>query len=188
MAVLDFIETIPSYANDIAENLKVIFGSPQEGLSDKQVYAIALTVACYLKNEKLVNDLKKESRLLVEDSEFVAIKAAIAIMLQNNCYFKFAQGCENEEVKKLPSDMFMAITSNPPVESLNFEMYMLVASILGGCEHCCNVHTRKLTKKGVEPITIRNIARITAVVKAAAEILEIERIRSYDFMVRGESL
>lgn len=179
---------IPSYATDVLENFKRLFSEQQEGLNEQQVAGIAMATCLVKKSEKLLNIIKFNAKFTIDEVEFSGVKAAVAIMLQNNIYYRYMGEMDNSEIKSLPSDMFMNVLSSPPIDQLNFEIYMLATSIVNNCKYCCTVHSNKLLKKGLEPLALRNIARIVAIVSAVADIIEIERIRSYDFLLREQNL
>lgn len=179
---------IPDYAGDILENFKKIFTEQQEGLSEIQVAGIAIATCLVKKNEKLLNIIKFNNKFLIDEQEMNGLKSAVAIMLQNNIYYRYFGEIDIEEVKVLPSDLYMTVISSPPIDQVNFEIYMLATSIVNGCKYCCSVHSKKLMKKGVEAIALRNIAKIVAIVAGVSDIMEIERIRNYDFLLREQNL
>ena len=69
-----------------------------------------------------------------------------------------------------------------------FLIFCLTASIISGCEHSISIYTKKLKKHDLNDDAISFIAEITAALKAISDVLEIERMRSYDFLIRDESI
>ena len=111
------------------------------------------------------------------------------MMAMNNTYYHFIKDIESDDdLGAKESGLRMESVTNPAINQTEFDMYCLAVSILHGCNYCCNVHSRKLRAKGVTDGMIGDIARIVSVLKAARDTLDIERMRSYDFIVREESI
>lgn len=188
MLFINYEQLLPDYASDLTANLKNLFQNTQEGLNDTQVAGVALATALTLGNEKLVNIIKLNPRFSITEEELRGLKAATAIMLQNNTYYKIFSDVKDEGVRALPSGLEMTILQNPPIDQVNFEIYALAVSVANGCAYCCNVHIKKLKTKGLEDVAIRNVIKIVSIIKATAQTLEIESIRFYDFIVRDQSI
>ncbi len=73
------------------------------------------------------------------------------------------------------------------VEDVDFALYSLCAAILYNCRHCIKQYTDSLLKYGLGIESISKVAKLAAVLKSAADALEIESVRSYDFIVREEN-
>ena len=90
--------------------------------------------------------------------------------------------------KKMSSHLSLSNLTNHNIDKKDFSKYCLSASIINGCHYCMDIHIKNLKKYNCSPKTIRDIGRIVSIIKAAGDVLEIERMRSYDFVVREESL
>ncbi len=188
MSINSLLKRIPEYAQDIKQNLSAIFSAPLQGLTQEQLCGIALA-ACYsIKHEHLLNNIRAEAKIYLEDNHFEAAKSAAIIMSMNNIYYAFTQAVENEEIKQLPSALQMDVINNSGIDQTDFEMYMLGVSILNSCDYCINVHTRKLLKKGIELAAINNIGRIVSVLKAVSDVLYLESLRNYELTPRSENI
>ena len=188
MSINSLLKRIPAYAQDIKLNLSAIFSNPLPGLTKEQLFGIALA-ACYsLKHEHLLNNIRAEAKVYLEDNHFEAAKSAAIIMAMNNVYYAFIQAVKNEEIKKLPSSLHMAAINNSSIDQTDYEMYMLGVSIINRCDYCINVHTNKLLKKGIEVNAIHNIGRIISVLKAVADVLHLESMRNYELAPRSENI
>jgi alkyl hydroperoxide reductase subunit D len=188
MSIDAIADKIPSYADDIKLNLMDIFSNEVEGLTVQQVYGIALSCSYNLKHEKLLNNFRNEAKIILDDSQREATKKAAAIMAMNNTYYMFSHMISNDEIRKMPADLHMHVLTDHGIDKTDFEMYLIGVSILNNCEYCVNFHAERLLRRGVSHIAIRNIARIASVLRAVVEVLEIERLRNYDFIARESNL
>ncbi len=189
MSIAKIIKKLPEgYAKDIKHNLEAIFKG-MEGLSSEQLYGVALTAGYYLKNEQMLNHIRGEAKLHLEESYADACKMAVVLMAMNNTYYRFAHDMvDDAEIKAMQTDLQMEVLHNPGIPLVDFEVLCLAVSILRGCKTCVQIHIKKLQKRGFNKVAIRNIGRVVSVFCAVAEALEIETLRSYDFAARGPSL
>lgn len=188
MSINSLLKKIPPYAQDIKQNLSTLFVNPLQGLSQEQLCGIALATCYAIKHENLLNNIRAEAKIYLEDIHFEAAKAAAIIMSMNNVYYEFTQAIENTEIKEMSSGLQMDIINKSGIDQTDFEMYMLAVSILKGCGYCINVHANKLIKKGVEIAAIHNIGRIVAVLKAVGDVLSLESLRNYELPARSENI
>jgi alkyl hydroperoxide reductase subunit D len=188
MSIDVIADKIPSYADDIKLNLMEIFSDQVEGLTVQQVYGIALSCCYNLKHEQLLNNFRNEAKVILDDSQLVATKKAAAIMAMNNYYYSFSNAIKDEEIRNMPADLHMHVLTDHGVDKTDFEMYLIGVSILNHCDYCMNFHAERLLRRGVAKIAIKNIARIASVLKAVVEVLEIERLRNYEFIARESNL
>jgi alkyl hydroperoxide reductase subunit D len=179
---LDIVASkIPTYAEDVRQNLVDIFSDKIDGLTTQQVYGVALACCYNLKHEHLLNNFRSDAKIILDDDQLHATKKAAAIMAMNNTYYNFAHNCKDEEIKKMPADLHMRSLTNHKIDKTDFEMYLIGVSILNKCDYCVNFHIERLINRGVPKIAIHNIGRIAAVLAAVVEVLEIERLRGYEF-------
>jgi alkyl hydroperoxide reductase subunit D len=184
MLIQSIVRKIPPYAADIKANFEEILTKDVEGLTANHVYGISIAVCYALKNEQMLNVIRNEAKVFLEDQHFEAAKSAVAIMALNNTYFGFlAMLGETYTV----GDLSMEVLKNPGIDKLEFEMYLLAVSLVHNCQYCVRFHEGKLSKKGIDKVTIQNIGKIAAVLKSVAQVLEMENLRIYDFVLRGEN-
>ncbi len=188
MTISSLIKKLPDYANDIKRNLDHIFIQDKHSLSKLQLYGISLSVAYLLKNEQLLNNVRVEAKMFLEEVDATACKVAAIMMSMNNTYYHFIYDINDQAIEKHESGLSMETILNPSVSKTELEMYCLAVSILHGCKYCCSVHTNKLKNRGIEQTVIEDIAKIVAILKATRDTMDIERMRSYDFIVREESI
>ncbi len=189
MGFAKIIQRLPQqYAGDIKTNIAEIFINKgiADGMSDEQFYGVALTCGYTLKDEDLLNDIRFEAKMFLEDSYANACKLAAVMMSMNNTYYSFVRDLFNDdELNAMESELQMNSIKDPGVPLYDFEMFALAASIINKCKYCVNFHTKKLITRGTSKKTLRDIARIASVLKAASEAFSIENMRSYDFNARG---
>ncbi len=188
MSIDVIADRIPSYADDIKLNLMEIFSDEVEGLTVQQVYGIALSCCYNLKHEQILNNFRNEAKVILDDSQLVATKKAAAIMAMNNTYYSFTGTISDDEIKKMSADLHMHVLTDHGIDKTDFEMYLIGVSILNHCDYCINFHAERLLRRGVAKVAIRNIARIASVLRAVVEVMEIERLRNYDFVARESNL
>jgi alkyl hydroperoxide reductase subunit D len=187
--ISSLVRKLPSYAIDIKENLKTLFLTDRSSiLSQEQLYSVALTIGYALRNENVLNSIRSDAKLILEEQHANACKSAAVIMSMNNCLYGFKDLCGDEEIEKFESELAMTAIVNPGCDIMLFEMSCLAMSILNKCKYCIGVHQKKLLKRNVNKTSFMEIARIASVLSAAAVAMDIEKLRSYDFVVREASV
>lgn len=187
--ISSLVKKLPTYANDIKANLTKLFLSTENNfLSQEELYLVALTVGYALRHETLLNSIRSDAKLILEDSHANACKAAAVIMAMNNCFYGFKDLCNDDEINSFESNLEMTIVQNPGTDIKLFEMACLAISILNKCKYCIGIHQKKLLKKSVSKQIFIEIARVVSVLSAAAVAMDIEKLRSYDFVVREASV
>lgn len=191
MGILKIIKKLSQdYARDIKDNIVDLFiNNKVEGLTETQVYGIALTVAYALGNENLLNYIRTEAKLHLEEAQAEACKAAMVVMTMNNTLFHFTKDSTSaEHFTGVEHNLHMSWTKEHGIDGQDFEMYSLAISILNGCNYCINIHRGKLSARGITNQTVMTVAKIASVLRATAKVLEIESMRSYDFIARGPNM
>ncbi len=187
--ISSLVRKLPSYASDIKTNLTKIFLSTENNfLSEEELYLVALTVGYALRHETVLNSIRSDAKLVLEESHANACKAAAVIMAMNNCFYGFKDLCNDEEINGFEANLDMTTIQNPGIDIKLFEMACLAISILNKCKYCIDIHQKKLIKKSVSKETFVEIARVVSVLSAAAVAMDIEKLRSYDFVVREASV
>src|SRR5690242_1131122 len=106
-------DALPDYARDLKLNLgSVLATTGAPGLSDKQIWAIALASAIASRNTGFARDIEAASRAHLAEVEVEGAKAAAAIMGMNNIYYRFLHLVEDGEYQTMPARLRMNVIAN----------------------------------------------------------------------------
>ncbi|HXS28915.1 MAG TPA: carboxymuconolactone decarboxylase family protein [Steroidobacteraceae bacterium] len=168
-------DSLPDYARDLGLNLGTVLtaaGAP--GLTQAQVWAVALAAAIASRNVAFARDTEALARAHLDERTVRAVRAAAAIMGMNNIYYRFLHLVEDEEYGRLPARLRMSVIGNPGIERIDFELCSLAVSAINGCGACVASHERQLRQHGLPREAVQSAVRIAAVVHAVARVLEYE--------------
>jgi lipoyl-dependent peroxiredoxin subunit D len=180
MITLDTIrDALPDYARDLKLNLgSVLTTAGAPGLSEKQIWAVALASAIASRNQELTRDLETLAAARLDPAYVNGARAAAAIMGMNNVYYRFLHLVEDPEYALMPARLRMNVIANPGIEKVDFELLSLAVSAINGCGTCVASHERQLRKHEVTRETVQSAVRIAATVHAVARVLESARVES----------
>lgn len=188
MSIENILRRIPNYASDLRKNLEIVFSSGFGGLSENALYLIALS-ACYtLKHEQLINNFRNEAKLYLDEQYFDIAKYIAAIMSQNNTFYFFSSQSNHNEIKIAKIDLAIEGMDNINIDRAEFELALIGVSILNRCSNCANYYAHKVMKRGFSEQAVLAVAKIVSVLKATSQVLEMEHIRNYEFVARGENI
>jgi alkyl hydroperoxide reductase subunit D len=174
MTTLDAIrDSLPDYARDLKLNLGTVLaptGAP--GLSDKQIWAVALASAIASRNSDLTRDIEQLASAQLDPPYVNAARAAAAIMGMNNIYYRFLHLVEDPEYRTMPARLRMNVLGNPGIDKLDFELLSLAVSAINGCGTCVAAHERQLRQHGIGREAVQSAVRIAATIHAVASVLE----------------
>jgi lipoyl-dependent peroxiredoxin subunit D len=174
MTTLDAIrDSLPDYARDLKLNLGTVLaptGAP--GLSEKQIWAVALASAIASRNSDLTRDIEQLASAQLDPPYVNAARAAAAIMGMNNIYYRFLHLVEDPEYKTMPARLRMNVIGNPGIDKLDFELLSLAVSAINGCGTCVAAHERQLRQHGIGREAVQSAVRIAATIHAVASVLE----------------
>jgi alkyl hydroperoxide reductase subunit D len=175
MSIDDIKKQIPDYAKDLKLNLSSVLkpeGAP--GLTNAQIYGVALAAAIASRNLALTEQIEAAAREHVDEATVNGVKAAAAIMGMNNVYYRFLHLVDDKEYASLPARLRMNIIAKPGIDKADFELYSLAVSAINACGMCVTAHERELRKHGLGREAIQSTVRIASVVHALAVTLEYE--------------
>ncbi|HEY3785757.1 MAG TPA: carboxymuconolactone decarboxylase family protein [Steroidobacteraceae bacterium] len=174
MTTLDTLrEAIPDYARDLKLNLASVLapaGAP--GLSERQVWSVALASAIASRNESFTRDVQTLAGAYLDAAHLQAAHAAAAIMGMNNIYYRFLHLVEDPEYAQMPARLRMNVIGNPGIDKQDFELLSLAVSAINGCGTCVASHERTLRKHDWSREAIQSAIRIAATVHAVAGVLQ----------------
>ena len=166
-------ESLPAYARDLQLNLGAVLtpaGAP--GLSERQIWAVALASALASRNPAFTRDLQALAASHLDGAHVSAAHAAAAIMGMNNVYYRFLHLVEDPDYAKLPARLRMNVIGSPGIPKADFELLSLAVSAINGCGTCVASHERQLRQHGLTPAAVQSAVRIAATVHAVARVLE----------------
>lgn len=162
-------ESIPDYAKDIRLNLDAVIG--RSSLSKEDAVASALAAAFATKNKFLIDAFRSG----LSEADANAALTAAALMGMNNVWYPYPEMTDDAQLKTLAPQLRMnAYATHGGVEKKRFELFALVASIIGKCHFCVKSHYATLKQEGLSSEQLRDAGRIAAVVNAAAQVLAAE--------------
>src|SRR6202008_3333185 len=166
-------ESLPAYARDLQLNLgSVLTSAGAPGLSERQIWAVALSSALASRNAASSRDLGALAASHLDAAHVPAAHAAAAIMGMNNVYYRFLHLVEDPEYAQLPARLRMNVIGNPGIEKVDFELLSLAVSAINGCGTCVASHERQLRKHEVTREAVQRAVRIAATVHAVSRVLE----------------
>lgn len=170
-------ESIQDYAKDTRINIgNVLNPEISTGLSEKQIYGCALSVAITLNNHFLTKQLLSASQNLLTEQDMKGIKTAVSLMAMNNIYYRSIHLAEDEELSKRPAGLRMTMMASSGIDAKDFEIYSLALSTVTGCGMCIKSHTAKLKSEGLSVEGLQSIIKIAAVIHATHKSLLLKKI------------
>jgi alkyl hydroperoxide reductase subunit D len=169
MSIENYSQSLKDYAKDIRLNLGSVLtpeGAP--GLTQNQIFGIALSCALHTGNQELIDGLKSDAATSLSDAEVNAAKIATTLMAMNNVYYRSIHLAENSDLSKLPAKLRMNGIAQPGISKLDFELYCLAVSAIAGCGMCIKSHIAQAQKAGVTSEGIQSSIRIAAVIQASS--------------------
>jgi len=174
MTTLDTLrDAIPDYARDLKLNLgSVLSTTGAPGLTDKQIWAVALASAIASRNLPFTRDVESLAAAHLDAAYINGTRAAASIMGMNNIYYRFLHLVEDPEYAQMPARLRMNVIGNPGIDKQDFELLSLAVSAINGCGTCVASHERTLRKHGMGREAVQSAVRIAATVHAVARVLE----------------
>jgi alkyl hydroperoxide reductase subunit D len=177
MTTLDTVrDAIPDYARDLKLNLGSVLSAPgAPGLTEKQIWAVALASAIASRNREFTRDIEALATAHLDVAYLNGARAAAAIMGMNNVYYRFLHLVEDPEYAQLPARLRMNVIGSPGIDKVDFELLSLAVSAINGCGTCVASHERQLRKHDFSREAVQSAVRIAATVHAVARVLESAR-------------
>jgi lipoyl-dependent peroxiredoxin subunit D len=166
-------EALPGYARDLQLNLgSVLTPAGAPGLSERQIWAVALAAALASRNAAFSRELQALAAPHLDAAHVTAAHAAAAIMTMNNVYYRFLHLVEDPEYAQLPARLRMNVLASPGIARADFELLSLAVSAINGCGTCIASHERAVRGHGLTREAVQSAVRIAATVHAVARVLE----------------
>jgi alkyl hydroperoxide reductase subunit D len=159
-------------ARDIKLNLQSVL-APGGSLSPAQRWGTAIACAVASRNVRLQVAVIADARSEVTPAVVEDAIAAAAIMGMNNVYYRFRHMIGKPGYSERPARLRMNRLAKPAGSKLDFELFALAASAVGGCEWCVRSHEKVVVDGGLTEEQVHDAVRIAATVHAAAIALEV---------------
>ena len=180
MTTLDTIrDAIPDYARDLRLNLgSVLSTSGAPGLSEKQIWAVALASAIASRNAELTRDFEVLAAAHLDTAYINGARAAAAIMGMNNIFYRFHHLSSNEKYATLPARLRMNVLRTHGADAVDFELWSLAVSAINGCGKCVDAHEKVVREKGATEELILAIVRVASVIHAIGPVLDAAAVQA----------
>lgn len=162
---------IPDVARDIKLNLQAVLAPGS--LTPEQRWGVAIACAVASRNVRLQVAVIADARREVAPAVVEDAVAAAAIMGMNNVYYRFRHMIGKPSYGDRPARLRMNRLVKPAGKKVDFELYALAASAVGGCESCMRAHERVVVEGGLTEEQVHDAVRIAATIHAAAIALEV---------------
>lgn len=164
---MEFLSTIkdqlPDWAKDIRLNLDSVIA--RSTLAQEDALGAALAAAYAARSPVLIEAIKGA----MSETHANAALTAASLMGMNNVWYPYVEMSGDAQLKTLPAQLRMnAYATHGGVDKKRFELFALVASIIGKCHFCVQSHFENLRKDGLSSEQLRDAGRIAAVINAAA--------------------
>jgi alkyl hydroperoxide reductase subunit D len=158
-------------ARDIRLNLQSVLAPGS--LTPEQRWGVAIASAVASRNARLQSALISDARNEVYPAVVEDAIAAAAIMGMNNVYYRFRHLIGKPSYSDRPARLRMNRLVKPAGKKVDFELYALAASAVGGCESCMRSHEHVVVEGGLTEEQVHDAVRIAATIHAAAISLEV---------------
>ena len=161
-------ETLGDFAKDCSLNVSK-FNNPDEfpGLSQKQVFQVAIACAFATKHQALATAILETAGEHLDTQDITAAKSAASIMAMNNVYYRFIHTMDSESYQTLTANLRMRVIAKPGIEKRDFECMSMAISAINGCGLCMQSHEQHLIQSGMTPQGVQSTVRIAAIIQSA---------------------
>ena len=158
-------------ARDIKLNLQAVLAPGS--LTPEQRWGVAIACAVAARNVRLQVAVIADAREEVGPAVVEDAIAAAAIMGMNNVFYRLRHMIGKPSYGDRPARLRMNRLVKPSGKKVDFELYALAASAVGGCESCMRSHERVVLEGGLTEEQVHDAVRIAATIHAAAIALEV---------------
>jgi len=166
---------IPEPARDIRLNLQSVLAPG--ALTPAQRWGVAVASAAAARNRRVQAAVIADAGAEVDAAVIDDGLAAAALMAMNNVFYRFRHLCGNAAYLEKPARLRMNRIAKPATTKLDFELFCLAASAIGGCGTCMEAHEKVVVAGGLSEDQVLEAIRIAATINAAAVALEMEVVR-----------
>lgn len=164
---------LPDFAKDIRLNIATLLvsdGTPE--LTPSQKWGVAIAAATASRSLRLLKAVEADAASYADATVGGAGRLAAALMGMSNIYYRAVHMAADERLSQLPSGLRMNGLIHHGMPQADFELFGLAASVIKGCEGCIKAHVRGAREHGVSTEGIQAVLKISAVIHAAAKVLD----------------
>ncbi|WP_062207013.1 carboxymuconolactone decarboxylase family protein [Streptomyces sp. NBRC 109706] len=172
MALEELRAAMPPYAKDLRLNLGSLTTHSQ--LTEQQLWGTLLACAVACRSAPLLREVEPEARKHLSDEAHGAARTAAALMAMTNVFYRTRHLLADPAYDALPAGLRMNALRDPGVPRVDFELWSLAVSAVGGCGRCLEAHERTLREAGMPREAIQEAFRAAAVLAATASTLDAE--------------
>jgi alkyl hydroperoxide reductase subunit D len=166
-------QSLPDFAKDIRLNIgTLLVADDSTNLSAGQKWGSAIAAATASRNLRLLRAVEMDAALYVDDTVGAAARLAAALMGMTNVYYRAVHMAADERLSQLPAGLRMNGLIRHGVPQSDFELFGLAASAIKGCEGCIKAHVHGAREHGVSTEGIQTVLKLSAVIHAAAKVLD----------------
>jgi alkyl hydroperoxide reductase subunit D len=163
---------IPEPARDIRLNLQSVLAPGT--LTPAQRWGVAVASAVVARNARVQAAVLADARAEVDAAVIDDALAAAALMAMNNVFYRFRHLVGKPSYTEMPARLRMNRIAKVAASKLDFELFCLAASAIGGCGTCMQAHEKVVLAAGLTEEQVLDAVRIAATINAAAVSLEME--------------
>jgi len=164
-------DAIPEPARDIRLNLQSVLAPGT--LTPEHRWGVAVAAAVASRNRQVQEAVIGDARAEVSAAVIDDAVAAAALMAMNNVYYRFRHLIGKSSYSDRPARLRMNRLVKPAGNKVDFELYALAASAVGGCESCMRSHEHVVLEGGLTEEQVHDAVRIAAAIHGAAIALEV---------------
>ena len=161
---------LPEECKDVRLNLAAVLGG-ESSLSQDRRWGTAVAAAVASRNPRLLAAITRDAEALVAPGVLEDARAAAALMAMNNVYYRFRHMVEDPEYATRRPALRMNRLAQPATNKLDFELFSLAVSAIGGCASCVQAHEKAVRAGGLGVEQVHDAVRLASVVHSAAVAL-----------------
>ncbi|GAA3884520.1 carboxymuconolactone decarboxylase family protein [Streptomyces sedi] len=163
---------LPPHAKDLSLALGSLTRHGE--LTEQQLWGTLLACAEATRCAPLLRETEAEARKHLTEDAHRAARTAAALMAMTNVFYRARHLLDDPEYDALPAGLRMNALRDPGVERVDFELWSLAVSAVGGCGRCLTAHERTLREAGVRREAVQDAIRVASVLSGVAATLDAE--------------
>lgn len=163
---------LPPHAKDLSLNLGSLTSHGE--LTEQRLWGTLLACAEATRSAPLLREVEPEARKHLSDDAYRAARTAAALMAMTNVFYRARHLLADPEYDALPAGLRMNALRAPGVDRVDFELWSLAVSALGGCGRCLTSHEAALRRAGTRREVVQEAVRVASVLGGVAAVLDAE--------------